>query len=124
MKDDPSKVHQPQESSHWVWRMARDEIRTKDAWVVGGEDDVKKMVQRKEAREEKVEKLNEEIKELLEKLTTKAGKELQHYQQRLVKKKNKLKKQQGELKRSKGQPVGLKKFLEEVVLPHCELCPP
>jgi len=124
MKNDPSKVHQPAESSHWVWRMARDEIRTKDAWVVGGEDDVKKMVQRKEAREEKVEKLNEEIKELLEKLTTKAGKELQHYQQRLVKKKNKLKKQQGELKRSKGQPVGLKKFLEEVVLPHCELCPP
>ena len=125
MKDDPSKVHQPQESSHWVWRMARDEIRTKDAWVVhGGEDDAKKMARRTEAKVEKVEWLNEEIEELLEKLTTKTGRKLQHCQRRLAEKRDELKKQQAELKMSKGQPVGLKKFLEEVVLPHCVLCPP
>ena len=28
------------------------------------------------------------------------------------------------LKKMKGQPVALKKFLEEVVLPGCVLCPP
>ena len=56
--DDPSRIHQPEESSHWVWRMAQEEIRTKDAWVVcGGEDDVKKLVEKTEAKVEKVEEL-------------------------------------------------------------------
>jgi len=124
--DDPSQIHQPAESSHWVWRTERDEIRTKDAWVVcGGEDHVKKLVEKREAREEKVERLKKEIEELQEKLTTEAGKKLMKLQERLVKKRASLKEQEKKLKMwMKGRPVALKKFLEEVVLPGCVLCPP
>ena len=39
----------------------------------------------------------------------------------LKKKKSELKELEDELKKMKGQPVGLKKFLEEVVLPHAKL---
>ena len=123
--EDPSRIHTPTESSRWVWRMARDEIRTKDAWVVcGGEDDVKKLVEKREAKVEKVEKLKEEIEKLQEKQTTEAGKNLQCMSERLVKKRVSLKEQEAKLKMMKGQPVALKKFLEEVVLPGCVLCPP
>ena len=123
--DDPSKIHQPAESSHWVWRTARDEIRTKDAWVVcGGEDDVKKLVEKREAKVAKVEKLKEEIKKLQEKQTTEAGKKLKCTSERLVEKRDSLKEQEAKLKMMKGRPVALKKFLEEVVLPGCVLCPP
>ena len=124
--DDPSKIHQPAESSHWVWRMARDEIRTKDAWVVcGGEDDVKKLVEKREAKVEKVEKLKKEIEKLQEKQTTEAGKKLKCTSERLVEKRDSLKEQEAKLKTlMKGRPVALKKFLEEVVLPGCVLCPP
>jgi hypothetical protein len=123
--DDPSKIHQPAESSHWVWRMARDEIRTKDAWVVcGGEDDVKKLVEKREAKVEKVEKLKEEIEKLQEKQTTEAGKKLKCTSERLVGTRRSLKEQEAKLKMMKGRPVALKKFLEEVVLHGCVLCPP
>ena len=123
--DDPSKMHQPAESSHWVWRMARDEIRTKDAWVVcGGEDDVKKLVEKREAKVEKVEKLKKEIEKLQVKQTTEVGKKLKCTSERLVEKRDSLKEQEAKLKMMKGRPVALKKFLEEVVLPGCVLCPP
>ena len=72
--DDPSKIHQPAESSHWVWRTARDEIRTKDAWVVCGEEkDVKKLVEKRDAAVAKVEKLMEEIEKLQEKRRQHSG---------------------------------------------------
>ena len=123
--DDPSKIHQPAESSHWVWRAARNEIRTKDAWVVcGGEDDVKKLVEKREAKVEKVEKLKEIIEELQEKQTTATGKKLKRMSEQLVQKRTSLKEQEAKLKNMKGQPVALKEFLEEVVLPGCVLCPP
>ena len=124
--DDPSKIHQPAESSHWVWRMAQDEIRTKDAWVVcGGEDDVKKLVEKREAKVEKVEKLKKEIEKLQEKQTTEVGKKLKCTSEQLVEKRDSLKEQEAKLKKMmKGRPVALKKFLEEVVLPGCVLCPP
>lgn len=123
--DDPSKIHQPAESSHWVWRTARDEIRTKDAWLVcGGEKDVEKLVEKREAAVAKVEKLMEEIEKLQEKQTTEAGKKLKCTSERLVAKRDSLKEQKAKLKKMKGRPVALKKFLEEVVLPGCVLCPP
>jgi len=122
---DDRSIHQPQESSRWVWRLHRDEVRTKDAWVVcGGEDEAKKLVEKKEGKEEKVERLSEEIEELQERLTTEAGKKFLKGQVQLKQKKVELKEQEGKLKMLKGQPVGLKKFLEEVVLPSCVLCPP
>ena len=112
MEADPRTIHQQGESSHWVWRESRDEIRTKGAWVVcGGEDDVKKLVEKKEDMEERVEKLKKEIEKLKEKRTTIAVKD-------------QLKEKEAKLKNMKGQPVALKKFLEEVVLPGCVLCPP
>ena len=105
--------------------MAREEVHTKDAWVVcGGEDDVKKLVEEREAKVEKVEKLMEEIEKLQEKQTTEVGKNLKCTSERLVKKRDSLKEQEAKLKKMKGQPVALKKFLEEVVLPGCVLCPP
>lgn len=123
--DDVSKIHQPQESSHWVWREVREEIRTKDAWVVcGGEDDVKKLVEEGEAQVEKVEKLKKKIEKLQEQQTTEAGKKLKHMSERLEEKRDSLKKKEAKLKKMKGRPVALKKFLEEVVLPGCVLCPP
>ena len=123
--DDPTKIHQPAESSRWVWRAAREEIRTKDAWVIcGGEDDVKKLVEKREAKVEKVEKLKEEIEKMREKHTTAAGKKLLSTLEKLAKKKEALKEQEVKLKKMKGRPVALKKFLEEVVLPGCVLCPP
>ena len=122
--DDPSKIHQPAESSHWVWRTARDEIRTKDAWVVCGEEkDVKKLVEKRDAAVAKVEQLMEEIEKLQEKQTTAAGKKLKRASERLVEKRGSLKEQEAKLKMMKGRPVALKKFLEEVVLPGCVLCP-
>ena len=40
--EDPSKVYLPEESSLWVVRNSREEIRSKDAWLVcGGEDGAK-----------------------------------------------------------------------------------
>lgn len=124
-EDDPSKIHQPAESSLWVWHNARDEIRTKDAWVVcGGEDEVKKLVEQREARVEKVEKLQKEIEKLQAKQTTEAGKKLKCTLEQLAEKKDSLKEQEAKLKMRKGRPIALKKFLEEVVLPGCVLCPP
>ena len=123
--DDVSNILQPQESSRWVWRENQEEIRTKNAWVVcGGEDDVKKLVESVEAKEEKVEKLKKEIEKLQEQQTTEAGKKLKCASERLVEKRDSLKKKEAKLKKMKGQPVTLKKFLEEVVLPGCVLCPP
>ncbi len=78
------------------------------------EDEAKKLVEKKEGKEEKVERLSEEIEELQERLTTEAGKKFLKGQVQQEKK----------LKMLKGQPVGLKRFLEEVVLPSCVLCPP
>ena len=47
--EDPSKVHLPEESSFWVVRHCREEIRTKDAWVVcGEEDDAEKRIKKRE----------------------------------------------------------------------------
>ena len=124
-KEDGKRVLQPGESSHWVWRQAREEIRTKDAWVVcGGEGDVKELVEKREAKVEKVEKLKKEIEKLQEKQETEIGKKLKRASERLVEKRASLKEQEAKLKMMKGQPVALKKFLEEVVLPGCVLCPP
>ena len=123
--EDPSEIHQPAESSRWVWRMARDQIRTKDAWVVcSGEDDVKKLVEKREAKVEKVEELKKKIEKLQEKQTTETGKKLKSTLERLVEKRDSLKEQEAKLKMMKGRPVALKKFLEEVVLPGCVLCSP
>ena len=60
-------------------------------------------------------KLKEEIEKLQEKQMTEAGKNLKCMSERLVKKRDSLKEQ--EVKAS------CKKFLEEVVLPGCVLCP-
>ena len=87
-------------------------------------DDVKKLVESKEAMETQVEKLKEEIEKLQEKGKKKTGKSLMRASERLVNKRDSLKEQEKNLKMMKGQPVALKKFLEEVVLPGCVLCPP
>ena len=56
--EDPSKVYMPAESSLWVVRRCREEIRTKDAWVVcGGEDDAKRWIKKRRSKVELVEKL-------------------------------------------------------------------
>ena len=123
--EDPSEIHQPAESSRWVWRYSQDQIRTKDSWVVcGGEDDVKKLVEWREAKVERVEELKKKIEKLQEEQTGKKGKELKILLERVVKKRKLLKEQEAKLKRMKGRPVALKKFLEEVVLPGCVLCSP
>ena len=123
--EDHNEIHQPAESSRWVWRMARDKIRTKDAWVVcGGEDDVKNCMKMREAKVEKVEELKKKIEKLQEKQTRKKGKKLKSLLEQLVEKRDSLKEQEAKLKMMKGRPVALKKFLEEVVLPGCVLCPP
>ena len=85
---------------------------------------MKKLVEKREAKVEKVEKLKEEIEKLQEKQTTEAGKKLRCTSGRLVAKRDSLKEQEAKLKMMKGRPVALKKFLEEVVLPGCVLCPP
>ncbi len=57
--------------------------------------------------------------------STKArGTERGNWRERLVEKRDSLKEQEAKLKMMKGRPVALKKFLEEVVLPGCVLCPP
>ena len=86
---------------------------------------MKKLVEKREAKVEKVEKLKKEIEKLQEKQTTEAGKKLKCTSERLVEKRDSLKEQEAKLKTlMKGRPVALKKFLEEVVLPGCVLCPP
>ena len=127
--DNPSIIHQPEETSCWVWRDYREEIRTKDAWVVcggadSGEKEAKDLVEKKEAKEKERAKLSEEIELLCASLETETGNKFLRSQGRLVKKKAQLKDLEAKLKMLKGQPVGLKKFLEEVVLPRCVLCPP
>jgi hypothetical protein len=123
--EDPSEIHQPAESARWVWRMGRGQIHSKNAWVVcGGEGDVKKLVEKREAKVEKVEELKKKIEKLQEKQTTETGKKLKSTLERLVEKRDSLKEQEAKLKMMKGRPVALKKFLEEVVLPGCVLCPP
>ena len=123
--EDPSKIHQPAESSRWVWRMAQDEVRSKDAWVVcGGEDDVKKLVEKRKAKAAKVDKLKNQIEKLQEKQMTEAARNLQLLLEQLVAKRGLLKDLEGKLRKMKGQPVALKKFLEEVVLLNCVLLPP
>ena len=120
--EDPSKVYLPEEASLWVVRRCREEIRTKDAWVVcGGEDDAERRIKKRRTKEELVEKLREDIEKLEKKSKEDKGKALMNRCERLKKKKGELKEQGDELKKMKGQPVGLKKFLEEVVLPHAKL---
>ena len=122
--DTPSKVIQCPESSHWVWRQRRDEVRSKCAWVVCSEShEVEKLERKKEEKEKRVCELEEEIKKL-EGGKAATGKTLDAALKRLGKKREELKEQRDKLKSLKGQPVTLKKFLEEVVLPHCTLCPP
>lgn len=123
--EDPSKIHQPAESSHWVWRMTQDEVRSKHAWVVcGGEDDVKKLVEKKEAKLAKVKKLKEKIEKLQEKQTTEAGRKKLDMLEQLAAKRGLLKVAERSLRKMKGQPVALKQFLEEVMLLNCVLLPP
>ena len=122
--DTPSKVLQCPESSHWVWRPTRGEVQTKCAWVVCSQaDEVEKLERKKEEKEKRVCELEEEIKKL-EGGKAATGKTLDAALKRLGKKRKELKEQRDKLKSLKGQPVTLKKFLEEVVLPHCTLCPP
>ena len=73
---------------------------------------------------ERVEELKKKIEKLQEEQTGKKGKELKILLERVVKKRKLLKEQEAKLKRMKGRPVALKKFLEEVVLPGCVLCSP
>ena len=73
---------------------------------------------------EETSKLKKEIEKLQEKQTTEAGKKLKRTSEQLVEKRDSLKEQEAKLKMMKGRPVALKKFLEEVVLPGCALCPP
>ena len=126
VRDEPNRIHQLPESSHWVWRERRDEIRTKDGWVVcGSEGDVKTLEEKKEEKELKVSCLEKDIAGLEEEeAKTAHGKTLVGVHRRLGKKRGELKELQQKLKLMKGQPVTLKQFLEEVVLPCCELCPP
>ena len=105
--------------------MAREEVHTKDAWVVcGGEDDVKKLVEKKEAKLAKAKKLKEKIEKLQEKQMTEAGRKKLDMLEQLVVKRGLLKEVEGNLKKMKGQPVALKQFLEEVMLLNCVLLPP
>jgi hypothetical protein len=123
--EEPTKVLQDLESSHWVWRESRGEIRCKDAWVVcGSEEDVKKLEDKKEAKESRVSEIGEEIEGLVKQELEKKGKVLLGVRKKLGKKRAELAELQGKLKLLKGRPVSLKQFLEEVVLPSCELCPP
>ena len=120
--EDPSKVHLQAESSLWVVRHRREEIRTKDAWVVfGGEDDAERRIKKRRKKEELLKELREDIESLEKKSKEHKGKALMKRCERLEKKKGELKELVDELKTMKGQPVGLKKFLEEVVLPHATL---
>ena len=121
--EDPSKVHLPAESSLWVVRRCREEIRTKDAWVVcGREDDAERWIKKRRKKLELVEQLRKDMESLEKKARHQSGKAPKMQRcERLEKKKGELKEQEDELKKMKGQPVGLKKFLEEVVLPHATL---
>ena len=89
--------------------------------VCGGEDDAERRIKKRRTKEELVEKLREDIEKLEKKSKEDIGKALMNRCERLKKKKGELKEQGDELKKMKGQPVGLKKFLEEVVLPHAKL---
>ena len=71
---------------------------------------------------ELVEQLRKDMESLEKKARHQSGKAPKMQRcERLEKKKGELKEQEDELKKMKGQPVGLKKFLEEVVLPHATL---
>ena len=85
---------------------------------------MKNLVEKREAKVEKVEKLKKEIEKLQERQTMETGKKLKCMLERLVERRDSLKEQEAKLKMMKGRPVALKKFLEEVVLPGCVLCPP
>ena len=119
--EDPSKVYLPEESSLWVVRNSREEIRTKDAWAVCGEDDAERREKKRRTKEEFVEQLRKDIGKLEKKLKEDKGKTLMSRHEQFRRKKGELKEQEDKLKKMKGQPVGLKKFLEEVVLPHAKL---
>jgi hypothetical protein len=120
--EDPSKVYLPEESSLWVVRNSRKEIRTKDAWVVcGGEEHAERREKKRRTKGECVEQLRKDIEKLEKKLKEDKGKALMSHDEQLRKKKGELKEQEDKLKKMKGQPVGLKKFLEEVVLRHAKL---
>ena len=85
---------------------------------------MKKLQDKKEEKEDKVAKLQGEVEELVEEEGRATGQQLLKASRRLKRKKEELKERQDKLRLLKGQPVTLKKFLEEVVQPKCKLCPP
>ena len=122
---DPATIIQEASSSCWIWRTERKEIRRKESWVVCGDQArVDKLTEKKEKMEEECTKLEERIAEMKQECESAVGAALKRKQQRLQEKLAKLKGQRQAMAQMKGIPITLPKFLEEVVLHHCHLCPP
>ena len=122
--DDPARILQEPLSSHWIWRRERSEIRRKESWVVCGDQArVEKLTKKKENMDEEVKKLVEKIAEMKQECESAVGAALLQKQRQLKEKQGKLKEKCAALAKTKGVPITLPKFLEEVVLPQCHLVP-
>ena len=82
---------------------------------------VDKLIEENENMEEECTKLEERIAEMQQECESAVGAALLRKQERVKKKKEKLKEKRAALGRMKGGPITLPKFLEEVVLPQCHL---
>ena len=104
--------------------MDRSEIRRKESWVVCGDQArVEKLTKKKENMDEEFKKLEERIAEVKQECESAVGAALLQKQRQLKEKQGKLKEKRAALAKTKGVPITLPKFLEEVVLPQCRLVP-
>ena len=79
---------------------------------------------KKKKKKNKAAELEEDIEKLKQDSEKEKGKKRLDVLRRLANKKTELEEACKKLRSLKGNPVTLKRFLEEVVLPNCELCPP
>lgn len=116
--EDPSKRLEEAVRSHWIFRTDREELRTKESWVICSD--------KAEADElnKKQEKLVKEVEDLAESERQKmAAARLPKYYKTLppniAKIKDKLKDKKAKLAKRKGKAVSWQKFFTEVALPLC-----
>jgi hypothetical protein len=117
---EPSKIIQEESSSRWTWRNERSQIRTKESWVVCSDQArVEQLTKRKEKKDEEITKLEKQIADKEQECETAIGAVLLEKRQELKVKQTQLKEKKKALNHSKGVPIALPEFLNEVVLPNC-----
>ena len=124
---DGRTVCQPELRSLWIWRKDRSDIRKKESWLVCGDQvAVDDFEAKKTKLEDDIKALEEEIARLQGEIVKKKKQPVARskIEEMLGNKQASLKTFQTRLKERKGTPISLRKFLEEVVLPHAWLSPP